>query len=76
MRDDHDMAGRLALGQEHAQPYLPCFSPLCGGVRSGPARRHPGDVRVLRDEQRLESRFGDSYRAYKACVKRWIPGVL
>jgi protein-S-isoprenylcysteine O-methyltransferase Ste14 len=33
-------------------------------------------VRVLRDEQRLEQRFGDSYRAYKARVKRWIPGVL
>jgi protein-S-isoprenylcysteine O-methyltransferase Ste14 len=33
-------------------------------------------VRVLRDEQRLESRFGDVYRDYKARVKRWIPGVL
>jgi len=33
-------------------------------------------VRVLRDEQRLELRFGESYRAYKARVKRWIPGVL
>ena len=33
-------------------------------------------VRVLRDEERLEARFGDSYRAYKARVKRWIPGVL
>ena len=33
-------------------------------------------LRVLRDEERLESRFGDSYRAYKSRVKRWIPGVL
>ena len=33
-------------------------------------------VRVLRDEERLESRFGESYRTYKAHVKRWIPGVL
>ena len=33
-------------------------------------------LRVLRDEQRLESRFGESYRAYKTRVKRWIPGVL
>lgn len=27
---------------------------------------------VLREEQYLESRFGDSYRAYKARVRRWI----
>jgi protein-S-isoprenylcysteine O-methyltransferase Ste14 len=27
---------------------------------------------VLREEQYLESRFGDSYRAYKARVHRWI----
>jgi protein-S-isoprenylcysteine O-methyltransferase Ste14 len=33
-------------------------------------------VRVLHDEQRLEARFGEPYRAYKARVKRWIPGVL
>jgi protein-S-isoprenylcysteine O-methyltransferase Ste14 len=33
-------------------------------------------VRVLRDEKRLEARFGESYRAYKGRVKRWIPGVL
>jgi protein-S-isoprenylcysteine O-methyltransferase Ste14 len=33
-------------------------------------------VRVLRDEERLEARFGDAYRNYKAHVKRWIPGVL
>jgi protein-S-isoprenylcysteine O-methyltransferase Ste14 len=33
-------------------------------------------LRVLGDEQRLESRFGESYRAYKTRVKRWIPGVL
>jgi len=32
--------------------------------------------RVLQDEARLESRFGESYLAYKARVKRWIPGVL
>ena len=32
--------------------------------------------RVLKDEARLESRFGESYRAYKARVKRWIPGVI
>src|SRR5215510_2819149 len=29
--------------------------------------------RVLQDEARLEARFGDSYRAYKLRVKRWIP---
>ena len=33
-------------------------------------------VRVLGDEERLEARFGEAYRAYKARVKRWIPGVL
>ena len=33
-------------------------------------------MRVLQDERRLESRFGESYRAYKARVKRWIPGVF
>jgi len=27
---------------------------------------------VLREEQYLESRFGDDYRAYKAHVNRWI----
>ena len=32
--------------------------------------------RVLRDEARLESRFGPPYLAYKAQVKRWIPGIL
>ena len=33
-------------------------------------------LRVLSDEQRLESQFGETYRAYKSQVKRWIPGVL
>lgn len=33
-------------------------------------------LRVLNDERRLESQFGESYRAYKSQVKRWIPGVL
>lgn len=33
-------------------------------------------VRVLRDEERLAARFGDSYAAYRQRVKRWIPGVL
>lgn len=33
-------------------------------------------VRVLHDEERLESRFGESYREYKRRVKRWIPGLL
>src|SRR5258706_5423920 len=32
--------------------------------------------RVLKDEARLELRFGEPYRAYKARVKRWIPGVV
>ena len=33
-------------------------------------------VRVLRDEERLEARFGDPYRQYRTRVKRWIPGLL
>ena len=33
-------------------------------------------LRVLRDEERLESRFGEPYLEYKRRVKRWIPGVL
>ena len=32
--------------------------------------------RVLKDEARLQSRFGSSYLAYKAQVKRWIPAVF
>jgi protein-S-isoprenylcysteine O-methyltransferase Ste14 len=32
--------------------------------------------RVLRDEQRLEARFGADYAAYRRQVKRWIPGIL
>lgn len=32
--------------------------------------------RVLADEARLEDQFGAEYAAYKARVKRWIPGVL
>jgi len=32
--------------------------------------------RVVRDEGSLEARFGAPYRAYKAQVKRWIPGLL
>jgi protein-S-isoprenylcysteine O-methyltransferase Ste14 len=32
--------------------------------------------RVLMDEARLEARFGAPYLAYKAQVKRWIPGIL
>jgi protein-S-isoprenylcysteine O-methyltransferase Ste14 len=32
--------------------------------------------RVLDDERALEKRFGADYGAYKARVKRWIPGVL
>jgi protein-S-isoprenylcysteine O-methyltransferase Ste14 len=32
--------------------------------------------RVLEDEAHLESLFGDPYRAYRARVKRWIPGIL
>ena len=32
--------------------------------------------RVLRDEQRLEARFGIEYAAYRSKVNRWIPGVL
>jgi len=32
--------------------------------------------RVLKDEARLEARFGESYRVYKKNVKRWIPGLL
>ena len=32
--------------------------------------------RVLRDEARLEARFGSPYLAYMSQVKRWIPGVF
>ena len=32
--------------------------------------------RVLRDEVRLEKIFGAEYAAYRARVKRWIPGLL
>jgi protein-S-isoprenylcysteine O-methyltransferase Ste14 len=32
--------------------------------------------RVLRDEHRLEARFGAEYAAYRAKVSRWIPGIL
>ena len=33
------------------------------------------DRRVREDESRLEALFGEPYRAYRARVKRWIPGV-
>ncbi|HMI13171.1 MAG TPA: isoprenylcysteine carboxylmethyltransferase family protein [Bradyrhizobium sp.] len=33
-------------------------------------------ARVLQDEARLEHIFGADYAAYRARVKRWIPGVL
>jgi protein-S-isoprenylcysteine O-methyltransferase Ste14 len=32
--------------------------------------------RVLRDEARLEATFGAEYAAYRARVKRWVPGVI
>jgi protein-S-isoprenylcysteine O-methyltransferase Ste14 len=32
--------------------------------------------RVLRDEHRLEARFGIEYAAYRSKVNRWLPGVL
>ncbi len=32
--------------------------------------------RILRDEARLQAKFGAPYEAYRARVKRWIPGVL
>jgi len=32
--------------------------------------------RVREDEAHLERLFGDPYRAYRAQVKRWIPGIL
>jgi protein-S-isoprenylcysteine O-methyltransferase Ste14 len=32
--------------------------------------------RVLRDERRLEGRFGADYSAYRGRVSRWIPGIL
>jgi len=32
--------------------------------------------RVLQDEARLEGIFGAEYAAYRARVKRWIPGIL
>jgi protein-S-isoprenylcysteine O-methyltransferase Ste14 len=32
--------------------------------------------RVLNDERRLQAAFGADYDAYRARVKRWIPGVF
>lgn len=32
--------------------------------------------RVLRDEKRLEARFGNAYADYCRKVRRWIPGIL
>jgi protein-S-isoprenylcysteine O-methyltransferase Ste14 len=32
--------------------------------------------RVMDDEARLEATFGAEYTAYRAQVKRWIPGLL
>ena len=32
--------------------------------------------RVLRDESRLEQRFGDDYAIYRSQVRRWIPGII
>ena len=32
--------------------------------------------RVLGDEEQLEQIFGTEYAAYRARVKRWIPGIL
>jgi protein-S-isoprenylcysteine O-methyltransferase Ste14 len=32
--------------------------------------------RVLHDEIRLEKIFGAEYTAYRAAVKRWVPGLL
>ena len=32
--------------------------------------------RVLGDEARLAAAFGDDYAAYRARVKRWVPGVI
>lgn len=34
------------------------------------------DRRVRQDERHLEALFGESYRAYRARVKRWIPGLI
>jgi protein-S-isoprenylcysteine O-methyltransferase Ste14 len=33
-------------------------------------------TRVLADEARLQSTFGADYAAYRARVKRWIPGLV
>lgn len=33
-------------------------------------------LHVVKDEARLEERFGESYREYKRRVKRWIPGII
>ena len=32
--------------------------------------------RVKRDEARLNATFGAEYEAYRARVKRWVPGVI
>jgi protein-S-isoprenylcysteine O-methyltransferase Ste14 len=33
-------------------------------------------LRVLQDERRLSSRFGEPYLEYMARVKRWVPGIF
>ena len=33
-------------------------------------------LRVRRDERRLEQRFGAPYREYVGRVKRWVPGLF
>jgi len=32
--------------------------------------------RVLQDGERLTNLFGAEYTAYRAQVKRWLPGIL
>jgi protein-S-isoprenylcysteine O-methyltransferase Ste14 len=47
------------------------FALLLFGLRTAWFQR-----RVLGDEARLEATFGAEYEAYRARVKRWVPGVI
>ena len=46
------------------------------GTKTGAGRAAWFQYRVRGDEARLEAKFGADYTAYRAQVKRWIPGLF